>query len=129
MIIPYLIAQILNQTTAGNRVYPLMIPQEGTFPAIRLSHTSLTGDNSKSPMSCLDTSAVQISVFASSYREGREIAEKIRELIDRTAHQVITSTGIITDTQVESIRDGAYEPEKRLYHFILDVSATSQIIP
>lgn len=129
MIIPYLIAQLIGKTDAGNRVYPVIIPQDESFPAIRLTHVSLTGDDSKAIRSCLDTSTVQISVFAHSYRSAREIAGKVRELLDRTTYRVTTPEGIISDTTVDAIRDGNYEQDKRLFHCIVQLTATSQNIP
>ena len=127
MVLQYLIGKILGATAAGLRVYPVMIPQEGSFPAIRLTHTSLVGDNTKSPVSCLDVSSVQASIFAHTYSEAWKIAYQVRDLIDRTAHYDSTANGIISSTAVDSIRDGVYDAEKRLYHCIVTITVTSHV--
>ena len=121
-MIPYLITTLTNKyPSLGNQLYSVLIPQNATFPALRVSENRMTPDGTKELTSQLDYHSVTLDLFCHSFKETHELAAQIRTDLDRK-HTQPDSAPHIAGITVDSIRDGNYDTDKRLYHRILDLT-------
>lgn len=128
-MIPYLVSILINQyTPIGNRVYAAIIPQNALFPALRISESRMMPDGTKELTSQLDQHSVLLDLFSHSYKEAHELSALIRTDLDRK-HQQPSVAPFMAGITVDSVRDGGYEPDKRLYHRIIDLTVYTKPIP
>ena len=121
-MIPYLISILRGKYfVLGDRVYPVMIPQHGTFPAARLSENGDRPDGTKESVSQLNEHTLTLDLFGNSYKELFELSDAIRTDLDRKHFQPTGAT-YIADIAVDNMRDGGYEEDKSLYHRIIDLT-------
>lgn len=102
-------------TTLGsitsNRVYPVVFPQQFTYPAIRYTFvdqvpiSDLCGDGDEDT----DTPRVQIDVVATTFKGARELGRQIRE-----AMQSVSPPALLEDTRP------SYDAEAKAYRVSLD---------
>jgi hypothetical protein len=97
------------KTLASGRVYPIVLPDTATLPAIiyqRISSvpvTSLDGDTG------LDSVRIQISVWSTTYKEAKELSETVRATLNASALKIVTEND--TDD---------YEPETKRFRVLTD---------
>lgn len=67
---------------SGNRVYPLVMPQNPTLPAIVYSRVSINPFNRLEGGSSIDQIRMQIDVYASTYSAVKSLAESVRTAME-----------------------------------------------
>ena len=78
------------KTLASGRVYPIVLPDIAILPAIvyqRVSSipiTSLDGDTG------LDSVRIQISVWAATYKEAKDLSATVRATLNASALKLVT---------------------------------------
>ena len=97
------------KTLAGGRVYPIVLPDSVSLPAIvyqRISSvpiTSLDGDSG------LDSVRIQISVWGNTYKEVKDLSVTVRATLNSSALKITTEND--TDD---------YEPETKRFRVLTD---------
>lgn len=66
----------------GSKIFPVQVPEDTDFPAIVYSYPSLTPTNVKTGTSPLDVADVRIFLYFGRYSTGREVADRVRQLLD-----------------------------------------------
>jgi hypothetical protein len=69
----------------GDRVYPLLLPQQPTLPAIAYQRISSSHVHSHSGVSGYCTARVQFACYAQSFAEAASLGDKLRAAIDAWA--------------------------------------------
>lgn len=90
------------------RIYPLLVPQGGTLPAIVYQRISGEHEHSHDGISGLATARFQITSIAATYTAAKALAEQVRIALDCK-----TGTWGTTDVQSSFLTndtDAAYEP-------------------
>lgn len=101
----------------GTRVYPSLLPQNATYPAVSYRRVS----SERPPVMGDDTGIVrarfQFDVWATSYSGMIAVKELVREAMQRysgTATVTILETFILMDMDL-------YEDDTRIHHGVIDV--------
>ena len=76
-LFPFLAADATLAALVGNRIYPLVRPQNAALPAITYQRISAPRTASHSGDSGLTNPRYQFNCWASTYREARQIAERL----------------------------------------------------
>lgn len=96
-------------TAAGIRVYPVMMPQNPTLPAITYSRVSGVPIVSLDGMSGLDCVRLQIDCWASTYLAAKNLATQVR-------------TEMATLNALLLLDVDGYEPDEKVYRVTMDFS-------
>lgn len=97
------------KSLAGGRVYPMVLPDTATLPAIvyqRISSvpvTSLNGDSG------LESVRIQVSVWATTYKEAKTLSATVKSTLNATTLKIV-SDGDSDD----------YEPETKRFRVLAD---------
>lgn len=112
----------------GARVYPVDLPQNATFPAVRVSHVSDSRVVSSRRDLGLASPRIQIDAFGASYKAAADLAQLILRRLSGYRGRMGSREvqGVFPDT----VRDG-FEAEAKLYfvgrdyfiHFTDDLTA------
>lgn len=100
----------------GTRVYPMMLPQTPTLPALSYQRVSSTEQNGTTT---LRTTRYQVDCWAESYSVGQSLASAVK-----TAMEEWTSGPSVMMTEVINEIDD-YEPDSGLYRVSIDVYCTT----
>lgn len=98
-------------TYIGTRIYPLILPQNPTYPAITYQRIdtrrfyTLGGDNGTG-----EIPRMQIDIWSTSYEQGRNIATSIKTAMDG-------ATAFLTNDYNQT---DLYEPDVQLYRIQQD---------
>jgi len=84
-LVAYLQAMPAIAALVGTRIYPLVIPQRDTLPALRYQRIDTPRERSHSGSSHLAHPRIQLSVHALTYAETEAIATVLRTVLDGTA--------------------------------------------
>lgn len=102
---------------AGTRIYPSVLPQAPTFPAITYSTISAVRQNTMDGPDGLPSKRIQIDSWASTFSQALALADAIRERLD--GH-----LGVMGATEVKGIFAAAerqlYESEPKLHRVSSD---------
>lgn len=66
----------------GDRVFPVQVPQNASYPVIVYQHDSQVPSNIKDGPSPLDVVGLSLVIYAGAYSTAQSIADKCRELLD-----------------------------------------------
>ncbi len=67
----------------GARVYPVVLPQDPTYPAIRYQQIAGARAQAMGSNTGLVNTTVQIDSYSDSYEEARQVAEEVRAALQR----------------------------------------------
>lgn len=67
----------------GSRIFPLTMPQGESFPCLIYQEQTRESNDTKSGASTFDKVAIQIDVYASTYKSAKALAEHVRTALDR----------------------------------------------
>ncbi len=100
----------------GNRVYPQMIPQAVTMPAISYQRVSTIRTSVMRNDIDIVRSRFQVDVWAKDFDEGEAITAQVLAALQR-----YRGTGTVEILAVFSLEEiDLYEPETEIYHQALD---------
>jgi len=121
-MISAVIFNLLSTTTAvtdlvDTRIYPISAPLNAAYPLVNITTVSTTPTNTKDGGSVVDTSRVQIDVYAKEHSESGAIAKLIRQALDGyhgnfDGHRI---NRIYFERESES-----FDSEQRLYRISTD---------
>ena len=97
------------KSLAGGRVYPIVIPDTASLPAIVYQRISSVPVNSLDGDTGLDSVRIQISAWALTYKEAKNLSDTIRTTLNASALKIITEND--TDD---------YEPETKRFRTLTD---------
>jgi len=93
----------------SNRVYPLTMPQNPTFPAIVYTRVSINPENRLEGGSSLDQIRIQIDSYAKTYSAVKSLAESVRSAMEAASFK-----GTL------QLEQDFYEPDLGLYQVTQD---------
>lgn len=89
-------------TQVGTRIYPLVLPQNPTFPAIVYQRISSLDTSDIEGKESLDMGRFQIKVFAKTYKESVDIAELVKTAMQGKGNKVMHLDDYEADTLLYS---------------------------
>ena len=66
----------------GDRIYPLLVPQDATLPAIAYQRISTGRDETHTGPSGLSQARIQLTCIADSYDAAKAVADAVRSSLD-----------------------------------------------
>jgi hypothetical protein len=113
----FIFARLSGETSAGNRVYPMVIPQDGTFPAVVYQQISENRTHLFGADAPVKRVRVQVSSFAQTYAAAQELSAEVEARLSRFRGE---AGGV---TAVDSFLDNTlsnYESDTGVYRVIQD---------
>lgn len=109
-------------TTAGSRIYPLVLPPEVTVPAIAYARVSSPRIRSLTGFSHYSTPRFQFTAWADNYAVSKALANEIRKALDgysgwtAVAFPALFPIGWAEVQSISSLNElDMYEPQSKLY--------------
>lgn len=99
------------------RIYPMVLPQNPSYPAVTYKKISGPRETSKAGPSGTVRARMQIDCWAESYAAAKQVAKQVR-LAMATFSGLIADVTINKTTQQNDL--DVYEPEDSVYHDSLD---------
>ncbi len=93
----------------SNRCYPLVMPQNPTYPAIVYSRISSNPENVLEGGSTIDQVRIQIDCYATTYGSAKSLAEQVRTAMEQASFK---------GTLQFDFDD--YEPDVKVYRVVQD---------
>jgi hypothetical protein len=111
--------RLTNATSAQARVYPLLLPQQPTFPAITYQQVSAVRLHAMGDDSTIVTARVQINSWARTYAEVRTLANEVEALLSRFRGTVggLQVLDVLLDNEIE-----LYESDTQTRRVVQDVT-------
>ena len=106
-------------TAVAGRVYPSVIPQKMTFPAIVTTVISGRGNGTKDTTSDANISRVQIDVYALTTEQADTIAEAVRDTLE------LFSGSVTVGQKIYTVQASIFENEAQLYENDKELSRIS----
>lgn len=69
--------------TVGNRIFPLVMPQDESFPCLIYQETTREANDTKATVSTHDRVNIQIDSYSQSYLGAKALADNVRAALDR----------------------------------------------
>lgn len=93
----------LGSTSAGSRVYPLLLPQDATFPAVTYQQISRTQEHAYGVEAGVLSVRVQVDSWAESYAAARSLADEVAAALSRYNGTIngVTVRDIVLDNERE----------------------------
>lgn len=101
----------------GTRVYPLILPQTPTYPAITYQRISSTGTNGNT---ALRASRYQVNCWATTHAGAQALAGAVKTLFEEYTS---TTSGIKMSLVVNELDD--YDDDTDAYRIIVDIMLTT----
>lgn len=101
------------------RVYPVLLPQTPTYPAVSYQRISNSGTNGST---ALRESRWQVNCWAATYAGAVSLSEAVKAAMEE--HTDVSQTPGIKYSRVVNEFDD-YDPEAEIYRVILDVMLTT----
>ncbi len=106
----------------GTRIYPVIIPQETTMPAIRYTRISTASVSALTGDSGMEDARMQIDVIAESVSSARSVAEAVRGAIKRMRGTYASTD--VRDVFLEDESGPDWDQETRRYRITADYIMT-----
>lgn len=97
----------------GDRIFPVVIPQEKSLPAITYERVDTDPNDTKSGVSTLDVPLIDIDLWGKDFAVLKDLAKKIRTALDRFSG---TKQGIIIQSIQYQNQIVGFSSEKELHH-------------
>ncbi len=126
----YLLGDATVAALVGTRVYPVRLPQGGTFPAITYQRVSQVpvGRPTSGPPSVV-AARVQFDVWSlnrdgvDGYAAARALADAVRQRLDGKTGALGSGLTVVQDVRLDAERDTGYDETGELYRISLDFTA------
>ncbi len=106
-----LYAFLSNAGIVGTRIYPLVIPQDATLPAIAYQRLSGPREHSHDGASGMAWARMQLAITGETYSSAKATAELVRAAMD--GHKGLMGTIIVGQCLLVNEIDGFTEASKR----------------
>lgn len=110
-------ARLANQTTAATRVYPLLLPQQPTFPAVTYQQVSATRTHAMGQDGPIIRVRVQVNCWGKTYAEARALAGEVEQQLSRYRGEA--GGAKVLDVLLDSDTEG-YESESQTRRVMQD---------
>jgi hypothetical protein len=97
-------------TAAGSRIYPQILPQDVTYPAISYTEVSAIRTHAMGTDSPVVRVRVQVDAWAVTYADSRAVANQVATALSRYRGQV--GSVIVRDVLLDN-EDSSYEAESQ----------------
>jgi len=106
----------------GSRIYPLILPQPPTLPAVTYFKVSLVNKRTlASPSNVLKQVRVQFSCWADTYSEAKSVAAQVKLALQDFRGEMGGAGGVqVLDGNIINEQD-LYETDTGIYHVPVDV--------
>lgn len=91
-------------TPLGNRVYPLVLPQNPTYPSVVYQRISSYDTQTINGTQSLDMGRFQIKVYATSYKNAIDTAELVKTALSGKALKLMEMDDYENDTKLFSLQ-------------------------
>ncbi|HEX7119397.1 MAG TPA: DUF3168 domain-containing protein [Longimicrobiales bacterium] len=110
-------SRLVNQTAAGSRIFPLVLPQDATFPAVTYQQISSVRTHAMGQDGAIIRVRVQINSWGRSYAEARTLAGEVETQLSRFKGTVggTRVLDVLLDNEIET-----YESETQARRVIQD---------
>ncbi len=105
----------------GTRIYPLVMPQNVTMPAIRYQRISSSRIYSHDGPNKLTHPRFQFSCFAESYATAKAVANQVRFALAGYQGTMGGAGGVTVQFAIVDDEVDLYEDETKLHHVAVDV--------
>jgi hypothetical protein len=101
----FIFARLNGSTAAANRVYPLLLPQQPTYPAVTYQQISSVASHAMGQDSPLTRLRVQVNSWGKTYAEARALATEVEARLKRFRGQAgsVTVLDVLRDNELETI--------------------------
>ncbi len=96
----------------GTKIFPFLAIEDVKEPYIVFESGGLEPTDTKDGVSCLDKETWDISMYSDTLAEVEDLADKVRNVLDRYSGTVET---IVVQSSTFLGEDGTYDDEDRLY--------------
>ena len=107
----------LSTTLSHSRVYPVILPQKPTLPAVAYTRVGSPDELTSSGRADLVQGRFQIDVYADDYAQAKTTARSIRTALSGYRG---TMGSVRVDSAWRDRQDESYEPETRRYRVSTD---------
>jgi len=106
----------------STRIYPLILPQPPTLPAVTYFKVSMVNKRTlASPSNVLKQVRIQFSCWANTYSEAKDVAEQVKLALQDFRGEMGGAGGVqVLDGNVINEQD-LYETDTGIYHVPVDV--------
>lgn len=94
---------------ASGRVYPIVMPEKGTVPAIVYQRISSTPENTLDGGATIDQIRIQVDTYAKTYAEAKNLASQVRTALESSSAKATLQTDV-----------DFFEPDVKLYRVTQD---------
>ena len=102
-------ARLNGQTTAGQNVFPLLLPQDPTLPAVTYQQISSVQTHQMGTSAPLYRVRVQVDVWGETYAQVRALANEVAGQLNRFRGDVDTTRvlDVLADNELETYESDA----------------------
>lgn len=106
----------------GDRIYPLVIPQGESLPAITYSIVATDEDTQEGDADTLARARVQLDCWATTHKQANDLARAVRLALPTTTGAIGSGTNRVEGVSIIPIETGRqfYEPDTRYYRVMLE---------
>ncbi len=106
-------------TSAGNRVYPMSLPQEPTFPAMVFFVVDNPAEHTHTSVVDLRNARCQVDCYGSSYLTAKQLAKELTALLTNYAGPM--GPAMVSFTELQDFGRDAWDPDTGRFWVSVDV--------
>lgn len=124
-----LVNKLRNNTPAGNRIYPEVVPEGVTQSCITHQRIYTRGYPTLGGDAGSETVRFQLDCYSTNKLEALAIAQAVTDLLDGFSGELTDGAGFSTQASVlrDNQFDAGYEKDTKRYRTIVEVSITYKI--
>ena len=103
----------------STRIYPLLLPQNATLPALTYARVSTERESAFVSDPGLSTARIQVDVWGDTVSSVQNVAEEVRGALHR--YKGTIAAVVVEESHIEN-EVMMYEPETEIFHIVLDFS-------
>jgi hypothetical protein len=104
----------------ANRIYPLVMPQGTTLPAVTFSKVSGPRVHAMQQDAGLAYPRFQVSCWGATYKQAKEVAGQVRAALQDFKGTMGGPGGVVVSGVFIQDENDLYEPNTQIYHVALD---------
>ena len=104
-------------TLVSTRIYPLILPQNPTLPAVTFQRIDGPRESALSAEMGLAHPRIQVDSWGKTYASAKAVATQVRGALQRWSSEAVDP--VVLDCLLESDEDG-YEPDANIYRVRAD---------
>jgi hypothetical protein len=113
-------ARLTGSTSAATRIYPQVLPQSPTYPAVTYQQISATREHAQGVDAQIQIVRVQVDSWGSTYSQARQLSSEVTARLSRFKG---TAGGILVHDILAENEADLFEPETKTYRVSQDYIA------